>query len=264
MGAGQSIQSSDSQPNGSTSNGFARSIQEMMKVSRTTGQSIRSRILRQKQCTSCFENKPKSEFKHATRRCKRAHKSDVCLSCLETWIRSSLENNGTQITCPQCASALGTTQMREFADRATYERWDTLSRKELLEASPYFVWCAHGCGSGQTHSESHNKMDCRQCHKLTCARHKIPWHSELTCQEFEETVLRPGPAERLRLLNEHLQQRARQDRASLRLIYVISKPCPRCGVHIQKKGGCNHMVCSRCRKTFLWGRPVPIPDDEDE
>lgn len=33
-----------------------------------------------------------------------------------------------------------------------------------------------------------------------------------------------------------------------------TKPCGGCGAPIQKNGGCNHMVCSRCRRHFCWVR----------
>ena len=31
-----------------------------------------------------------------------------------------------------------------------------------------------------------------------------------------------------------------------------TKACPGCGSRIQKNGGCNHMVCSLCRRHFCW------------
>ena len=31
-----------------------------------------------------------------------------------------------------------------------------------------------------------------------------------------------------------------------------SKPCKGCGARIQKTGGCNHLVCSRCKHQFCW------------
>jgi hypothetical protein len=33
-----------------------------------------------------------------------------------------------------------------------------------------------------------------------------------------------------------------------------TKPCCGCGAPIQKNGGCNHMICSRCRRHFCWVR----------
>ena len=31
-----------------------------------------------------------------------------------------------------------------------------------------------------------------------------------------------------------------------------SKPCKGCGARIQKTGGCNHLVCSKCKHQFCW------------
>ncbi len=34
-----------------------------------------------------------------------------------------------------------------------------------------------------------------------------------------------------------------------------TKPCGGCGARIQRNGGCNHIVCTRCRRHFCWVRP---------
>ncbi len=33
---------------------------------------------------------------------------------------------------------------------------------------------------------------------------------------------------------------------------LFEEPCPRCGVLIQKNGGCKHMVCGKCKHEFCW------------
>ena len=33
---------------------------------------------------------------------------------------------------------------------------------------------------------------------------------------------------------------------------MLEEPCPKCGVMIYKSGGCQHMICGRCRYEFCW------------
>ena len=33
---------------------------------------------------------------------------------------------------------------------------------------------------------------------------------------------------------------------------AFEEPCPKCGVLIQKNGGCKHMVCGKCHFEFCW------------
>ena len=33
---------------------------------------------------------------------------------------------------------------------------------------------------------------------------------------------------------------------------LTAKPCPNCGVMVQKNGGCQKMVCAKCNFVFCW------------
>jgi hypothetical protein len=37
-----------------------------------------------------------------------------------------------------------------------------------------------------------------------------------------------------------------------------AKPCPKCGVNIEKQGGCDHMTCRKCHHNFCWQCLVPF------
>ena len=33
---------------------------------------------------------------------------------------------------------------------------------------------------------------------------------------------------------------------------MTAKPCPNCGVMVQKNGGCQKIVCAKCNFAFCW------------
>ncbi|KAI0539422.1 hypothetical protein GGR58DRAFT_512448 [Xylaria digitata] len=168
-----------------------------------------------RQCISCLEEKLESE-----------HQPDTCAQCVRVWIQRSIENQGIHITCPQCPSELEYSAIKELADEATFQRYETLVFNRLLEQDPTFVWCAHACGSGQLHPTGSYEpiMTCHHCRKQTCVIHGLPWHSGLTCRQFDNS-------------------QAKDDQASRDLVRGNTKPCPRCRFDIEKAGGCDMMTC---------------------
>lgn len=97
-----------------------------------------------------------------------------------------------------------------------------------------------GCGSGQIHTggDAQPIMTCK-CGFKTCYTHKMPWHSDQTCAEYD--------AER--------KERMEQEAASEKFITenLAAKICPNiaCGARIQKNGGCDHMSCKQsCPKYY--------------
>ncbi|CAG8629087.1 15928_t:CDS:2, partial [Gigaspora rosea] len=73
------------------------------------------------------------------------------------------------------------------------------TRRALAEI-PGFQWCRNGCGSGQMHVDNDNniidinlypQMECVNCEKMTCCKHKVPWHYGQTCEEYEKNVQCP-------------------------------------------------------------------------
>ena len=106
---------------------------------------------------------------------------------------------------------------------------------------PLCRWCAHpDCGSGQLvdQGDEYGIMRCAQCNGKTCYTHRIVYHDGLTCQQYDS------------------QLKASSDAAALTARYMAStrncKSCPKCGVAIDKNGGCDHMTCRMCKHQFCW------------
>ena len=78
-------------------------------------------------------------------------------------------------------------------------------------------------------------MKCDACGQKSCFTHDVPWHSELTCTQYDKII-------------------KKAEKATQNFLDRETKPCPKCGVRITKIGGCNHMVCKvpSCKYEFCW------------
>lgn len=163
----------------------------------------------------------------------------ICDGCMYAYVRSTW-NMGTDIQCPECSTLLShdaiETILLNNGDTILYERYIKLNFERSLENNPDFVWCAHGCGSGQLREGPtvNSRIQCVYCHRLTCFTHKCPWHEGVTCKEYG------------------MPQTDRQQHANQRWIDGHTKKCPKCHVHIEKNAGCDHMTCYKCKYEFCW------------
>lgn len=213
-------------------------------------------------CMICLEGKAMTEMPHRiTAACLghanhgQRHTPTLCKPCLAEWIDSSLQSSvWNQLRCPECPAHLEFADVRLYADRPVFERYDMLAtRAALVSEFPNFRWClAVGCEAGQIHSspgrsagarsieEDCPKFRCHACRATHCIRHNIPWHAGETCSQYD--------------LRTH---RRRQDnRKSEAFVQETSKLCPGCNKAVFKYSGCNHISCA-CTLYFLGTHRLP-------
>jgi hypothetical protein len=118
--------------------------------------------------------------------------------------------------------------------RANLLRTDTTETRVIAAFGnlPNFTMClGPGCKSGHVHQGGDDQpiMTCNICRFKTCFTHKMLWHSEQTCDQY----------------NEERIERIEQEAASAILIAETAKICPNpvCGHGITKIDGCDHMIC---------------------
>lgn len=122
-------------------------------------------------------------------------------------------------------------------------RYDKFATMYACRDEPNFRMCPNpSCGNGQVHAMGHDEpiLTCNACGSKACFTHEVFWHTGQTCKEFEAT---------------RVDKRA-QEAASLQLLAKTTKICPneKCGIHIEKEGGCDHFTCE-CSigvKEFKW------------
>ncbi|KAG8488681.1 hypothetical protein CXB51_016639 [Gossypium anomalum] len=108
-----------------------------------------------------------------------------------------------------------------------YPRCSTLmSRSEALEYSKDALVGAERSGARK----------CLKCHALFCINCKVPWHSNMTCQDYKRKNPLP-PVEDLKL-----KSLARMN---------LWRQCVKCNHIIELSEGCYHMTC-RCGYEFCY------------
>jgi hypothetical protein len=124
-------------------------------------------------------------------------------------------------------------------------RYDTALTQAFLTANPNFISClSFDCGlyfsteacDKSTDPKASQAIACPYCDSQLCLKCNRPWHANKDCSKAKEA----------------------EDAASLREIKAMgAKPCPNCGVNIEKEGGCDHMSCKKCQHHFCWQCLVP-------
>ena len=71
---------------------------------------------------------------------------------------------------------------------------------------------------------------------------------EIWCFVCQEAAHWPATCEQAKIHQQLLDQR----KTETKTYFVEAKRCPSCSYPIEKSGGCQHMVCGRCRVEFCW------------
>ncbi|OCL13123.1 hypothetical protein AOQ84DRAFT_126384 [Glonium stellatum] len=166
------------------------------------------------------------------------HDFDVCRACIAQHISTSLGNvDIDRIMCPQCDKAFSYDEIRSLAEPETFQRYDKILLQRALSSEPNFRWClSETCESGQVYDNFIAMVKCAECGFRMCFRHQQPWHTNITCTDFEDLRLHGDP--------NYVETQ--------KLISKTTKGCPECGVRITKGKGCFHMTCRSCKHEFCW------------
>ncbi|KAI0376275.1 hypothetical protein F5Y04DRAFT_286092 [Hypomontagnella monticulosa] len=189
-------------------------------------------------CIVCSDEKRVSEMpnrRRITSACE--HDSSVCKDCVGQWIASSMERVAwDRLKCPECPQLLKFENVRAFAAKDVFNRYDALATKAFLSNVPEFIWCLNPrCNSGQIFPTGCERARCHACKHSLCVRHNVPWHKGETCPEYERRTRR----------------QRRNDKASEKHVKEIAKPCPGCKKNVHKYTGCDHVTCI-CGDEWCW------------
>ena len=155
---------------------------------------------------------------------------------MQSWLSSEFDTKGTEdLKCPECPSTLTFEEMKANCTPECFEAYDKmLLTRNVLGQDEEFSWClAPKCGNGQfTYRDEDDLgdfMECKACGYKQCLTHKVPWHSNESCESYEYRTS---------------GKKARdEEKATEEMLDTVSKKCPGegCGWRIQKIDGCDHM-----------------------
>ncbi|KZM19425.1 uncharacterized protein EKO05_0003094 [Ascochyta rabiei] len=218
------------------------------------------------ECLICATTKDTTRSFRASKSRKICeHFENVCNSCVQKQIKTKItarQLTDAHLPCmfPGCTAVLDHAALKKVMTTALFETWDAAVTKHLLAADPSYIACLNpkcgvyfsieNCGSKRQISstkpkpksksksnakqkqkqEDTDKTACPHCDHAACLSCNRPWHSG-SCDSAKK----------------------REDKQSENAIKKLgAKPCPKCGVNIEKQGGCDHMNCRRCRHNFCW------------
>lgn len=189
----------------------------------------------------------------------------ICIDCISTFLETQFLTHGARgITCISSDCTRYTDENQDYID------WSHVARHFLpntihaelcqktfdLWFSRQTIWqCPAGCHTPETtidasRTPGYPHVHCPSCEQRFCAACLVPWHDELTCQQYR--AQHPGIVDEVeaRILTDMAIRGARR--------------CPFCQYLVVKDGGCDHMMRYRCNSSFNWSeaeKVVPIEQD---
>lgn len=171
---------------------------------------------------------------------------EFCIDCYRHYIEDKL-HNGNIITCMDCSLALKNIDIDNVMGHESSKKLMASSIKSFIQSNnKNFKWCPYAdCGciihiqdtstlAEYTRLHYSPFVKCNNSHRF-CFSCGFEVHAPADCNVTSCWV-----------------KKARKESENLNWVISHTKECPKCGVNIEKDGGCNHMKCFGCKYEFCW------------
>jgi IBR domain, a half RING-finger domain len=186
----------------------------------------------------------------------------VCSECWVDYVRSvAASGHSATISCPahKCTSSIDLTDIPHIlfgndAATSSEEAQSLFCTVALNECQDFCIRKKSGryCSSlacdrillpamEEKHERGWNIIIC-SCGATQCADcpRDFGAHPGVTCSQHAK------------IMEDIESGRADAEYQSYQFVMKYSRPCPRCGSAIERNGGCNHIMCSKCTYYFCW------------
>jgi len=164
-----------------------------------------------------------------------------CRSCAESLVENAIRSSEIPIRCgaEHCNESLVIHDFRNLLGGSLERLYDAAVRAFMLSNRERYNWCItpdckmvyRRAPPGSDGKEFH----CSECGITLCTGCNTVSHPGILCSMLRRYG--KDHAEVLKWVNENANNRC---------------VCPKCGVGIEKNGGCMHMECKACQVHFCW------------
>ena len=160
-----------------------------------------------------------------------------CIECWKDFLGNKVEEGPSQIlnaSCPnqKCDERVTGVELNELVPNQV-PKWKQFILRQFVEQESLYRFCpGPDCEVVVVSLGDIGPVECTSCKTSFCFGCRQEPHVPAQCGDFETWQKIFGSSE----------------------FWVAkhSKPCPRCGVPIEKNQGCNHIRCSQCQFDFCW------------
>lgn len=199
-------------------------------------------------CNICFTKYPIDEG-FTLRNCQH----QFCIECMKGFCTNKIVNGIVHLKCfypmedndnKPCGEIIDEQDIQQLIDNDTFEKYEKFKsnlENTLSRQCPY-------CDNTQIGDKTTNIIICnnKECGKEYCLIHSNAHPMSESCESYD-----------LRTAKEN-----KMNEMAIKALGDNVKPCPKCGFHIIKNGGCNHMKCVKCGCSFCWLCMEQIEDVE--
>ncbi|KAA0720480.1 E3 ubiquitin-protein ligase RNF14 [Triplophysa tibetana] len=189
-----------------------------------------------------------------------------CKACMKEYFEIQIRDGKVQcLDCPEpeCTSIANPSQVKFLVGEEEFARYDCLLLQSSLDLMADVVYCPRTCCCKPVMVEPDITMGiCPSCRYAFCTLCKRTYHGPSICKTVYldlrgcECSYLNVTAELVRLVDEcedeDLEKECMDETLTEKWLKENCKPCPCCGVQIQKVMGCNKMTCTSCRMFFCW------------
>ncbi|OQV13406.1 E3 ubiquitin-protein ligase RNF14 [Hypsibius exemplaris] len=209
-------------------------------------------------CGVCFDSFPGTDFIRLTN-CRHF----VCKECMRRLCVNLIKDGSVhRLQCMECQEDLNPFDIQLSVEAEAWEKYQQFQLDSALSAMQDIVYCPRPwCNQAVIKEGDSTAGRCPGCAYVFCVHCKRGYHGIAPC---------PYDGDRKMLANEYadadkdtrVDMEKRWGRRRLQnLVDEVkaedwvsknAKQCPKCGFPVQKMGGCNKMVCTKCGSPFCW------------